>query len=455
MRWWAFWRRVEYGIGFFVVFTLLTGGLYYSFGYKAPTCFDGIQNAEEKAIDCGGACMRVCKFEIITPTALWADSFKVLDGQYNAVAYIENRNVNIGTPALTYSFKLFDAKGLITERTGTTVLPPDSVYPIFEGRILTGDRTPVKTTIEFSDDVVWQAGEVGREQFALEKRDLINADSKPRLTAELRNNSLDEAQDVEIVATIFDVSGKPLTAARTVVPYFKGRTTESVVFTWPEPIAKTLKSCEIPTDVVLGIDLSGSMNNDGGTPPEPVTSVLSAAQSFVSRLKEQDQIGVVTYATEAIMEEVLTHESSRVASEIPTLSINPKEEKGNTNTGEGLKRIHEELGSLRHNESARKIAILLTDGLATAPEKDPEVYAQAQADALKADGIILYTIGLGAQVNEAALKKLATNEDLYFKAPTVKELNAIYTKITASMCEEGVAVIEIIPKAKTSFPPLQ
>ena len=455
-RWWAFWRRVEYAIAFLVVFSLGGTGLYYLFGYTAPTCFDSVQNADERAIDCGGSCMRMCAFDISAPTALWADSFKVIDGQYNAVAYIENRNVNIGTPALTYTIKLYDAQGVITERSGTTVLPPDSVYPIFEGRILTGDRIPTKTAITFNDtDAVWQAGEAGREQFTLEKRDLVNADSKPRLTAELRNNSLDEAQDVEIVATIFDVSGKPLTTARTVVPYFKGRTTESVVFTWPEPIAKTLKSCEIPTDVVLGIDLSGSMNNDGGTPPEPITSVLAAAEAFVSRLKEPDQIGVVTYATEAIMEEVLTHESKRVSVEIPKLRIDPKEERGNTNTGAGLKRMHEELGSVRHNENARKIAILLTDGLATAPEKDPEIYAQAEADALKADGIILYTIGLGAQVNEAALKKLATSEDLYFKAPTVKELTAIYSKITASMCEEGVAVIEIIPKAKTSFPPLQ
>ncbi|MFZ2253421.1 MAG: vWA domain-containing protein [Minisyncoccia bacterium] len=453
---WAFWRRVEYGVGFFVVFTLCVTGLYYLFGYTAPTCFDSMQNADERAIDCGGSCMRMCLFDISAPTALWADSFRVIEGQYNAVAYIENRNANIGSPALSYTIKLFDAQGLITERNGTTVLPPDSVYPIFEGRILTGDRTPTKTTISFDDaGAVWQAGEAGREQFTLEKRDLVNADSKPRLTAELHNNSLEEGQDVEIVATIFDVSGRPLTAARTVVPYFKGRSTESVVFTWPEPIAKTLKSCEIPTDVVLGIDLSGSMNNDGGTPPEPISSVLRAAEAFVSRIKAQDKVGVATYASEATIEEMLTHEKDRVVTSISKLKINPKEETGNTNTGEGIKRMREELSSSRHNENARKVAILLTDGLATAPEKDPEIYAQTAADALKADGVILYTIGLGMQVNEAALKKLATSEDLYFNAPSINDLNAIYKKITASICEEGAAVIEIIPKAKTSFPPLQ
>lgn len=454
-RWWAFWRRVEYGVAFTMLVTLSSYAVYKNFIYHVPTCFDGIQNGTERATDCSGSCMRVCKFDITTPTALWAESFKILDGQYNAVAYIENRNKEIGTPSLTYTMKLFDDAGLIAERTGKTVLPPDSVYPIFEGRIMTEDRIPTKTTIEFSDDVIWQPGEVGREQFKLEERNLVNADSMPRLTAQLRNTSLDEATDVEIVATIFDASGNPLNAARTVVPYFDGRTTENIVFTWPEPIAKTLKSCEIPTDVVLGIDLSGSMNNDGGTPPEPITTTLASAQSFVAQLKEQDQIGVVSYATEAFVEETLTHEGGRVAAQIPKLTINPKEETGNTNTGDGIKRMHEELMSVRHNENARKIGILLTDGLATAPEKDPEIYAQQQADALKADDIILYTIGLGASLNEEALQNLASSPEQYFRAPTIKDLSGIYSKITAAICEEGVAVIEIIPKAKTSFSPLK
>lgn len=455
MRWWAFWRRVQYISAFLLILMLCGTGLYYKYGYKAPTCFDGLQNAGERAQDCGGACMRICKFDITTPTVLWAESFEVLKGQYNAVAYLENRNKDIGTPSLKYSMKLFDADGLIAERTGVTVLPPDSVYPIFEGKIITGNRVPTKTTFEFDDDTIWQKGNVGREQFVLEKRDLVNTDSKPRLTAELRNTWLDEAQDVEIIATIFDSKKRPLTASRTVVPYFSGRTTENVVFTWPAPIAKTLRSCEIPTDVVLGIDLSGSMNNDGGTPPQPITSVLAAAESFVSRLKKQDQVSVVTYATESIIEEVLTHENTRVADKISKLIINPKEETGSTNTGAGLKRMHEELVSERHNNNARKIAILLTDGLATAPAKDPEIYAETEATALKNDGIILYTIGLGAELNEVALQNLASSKEQYFKAPTTNDLNSIYSKITASICEEGASVIEIIPKVKTSFPPLQ
>ncbi len=454
-RAWAFWRRVQYGFGFLMVVSLIGTGLYYMYGYEAPNCFDGVQNADERGVDCGGACQRICSFDITQPAALWSEAFKIVDGQYNAVAYVENRNKSIGSPTMHYSFKLYDDEGLITEREGTTVLPPDSVYPIFEGRIMTGSRVPTKTTIEFTKEILWIPGNIGREQFTLEKRELINADSKPKLTAQLRNTTLDEARDVEVIATIFDSKGHPLTAARTFVDSFKGRTTADVVFTWPEPIAKTLRSCETPTDVVLAIDLSGSMNNDGGTPPQPITSVLGAAKSFVTRLKEHDQSAVVTYATNATLVEELTSESARISDVISKLSIDPKEERGSTNIGDAFKRIREELGSSRHSTEARKVAILLTDGLATAPQKDPEQYAQSEATLLKSMGVTVFTIGLGEQANDEFLKNIASSNTQYYKAPSVRELNAIYTSITKDICEDGATVVEIIPKAETTFTPLR
>ncbi len=448
---WAFWRRVQYAIGFFVVLGLIGTALYFRYGYAEPTCFDGIQNADERGIDCGGACENICSFDITLPISLWAESFKITEGQYNAVAYIENRNQDIGSPSLTYTFRLYDDAGLIIERSGTTVLPPDGVYPVFEGRISTGGRVPTRTTIELSDDIAWKTGTVGREQFTLDRRELMNADSQPRLMADIRNTLLTEAEDVEIVATIFDKNSNPLTVARTVVEYFPGRTTQNITFTWPEPIAKTLRSCEIPTDVVLAIDLSGSMNNDGGVPPEPITSVLTAAKAFVSGLNPQDKVSVVTFATNAKVTDELTNESARVAENIAKLSIEPKEETGNTNTGEGLKRMGEELNSSRHNMDARKIGILLTDGLATAGGDNPEVYAQEQADLVKAMNVNLFTIGLGSTLNEEALKNLASIGTQYYNAPSIRELTGIYDSITKNICEDGPAVIEIIAKPSSSF----
>lgn len=451
LRTWAFWRRMQYGSGFLVLSALIIVPVYLTYFAVEPTCADGLMNGDERGVDCGGSCFLICAFDIVPPTIVWAESFEVIEGQYNAVAYIENTNREVGTPELSYTFKLYDDEGLIIERTGVTVLPPDGVYPIFEGRIQTGGRIPTETTIEFDTDTIWRPGEVGRDQFTLDRRELRDADNLPRLVTQVSNTSLDTAEDVEIVAVIFDSQKRPLTAARTFLDEFEGRTTEEVTFTWPHPIAKTVRSCEIPTDVMLAIDLSGSMNDDGGTPPEPVTSVLRAAESFVSRLKERDQIGVVTYATEAELRQPFTKDITSVADLVGALTIDPESERGSTNTGDAIARMTEEFSSARHDNNARKVGIILTDGLATAPANEPEAYATMKASTLKADDVALFAIGLGASVNRTFLETLASDASHMFIAPTATEVDAIYRTITSAICEDGASVIEVIAKPKTSF----
>jgi Mg-chelatase subunit ChlD len=356
---------------------------------------------------------------------------------------------------MRYTFSLYDTDGLITERSGTAVLPPDNVTPIFEGRINTGTRIPTQTFVTIETDAIWLPAEIGREQFTVTSRRLVSADSKPRLDAEMRNTSVAEARDVEIVATIFDRAGNALTASRTIVPIFEGHANENVVFTWPEPIAKTVRSCEVPTDVVLAIDVSGSMNDDGGTPPEPITSVLSAAEAFVGRLGPNDQVAIVTYATDAALPQVLTSDKNLSANVVANLSIAPASETGSTNTGDAIILTNDEINSARHNQNARKVLVLLTDGRANAPGETPEEYAQNAATALKETDVEIYTIGLGDTVNEAFLESIASDSSNYFRAVSVNTINQIYSSITAEICEDGAAVIEIIPKTATSFAPLQ
>lgn len=450
-RWWAFWRRVQYGLGFLVLFGLIGAGLYFGYWYTPPSCFDGVMNGVERGIDCGGSCSRVCSADIVAPSVTWAESFRIVDGQYNAVAYIENRNAGVGTPQIGYTFRLFDAEGLITERKGTTQLPPHGSYPLFEGRISTGTRIPTRTELELDNDAVWLPVVASSAQFTVLMHALASADSAPRLTAEVRNEDLERIRDVEVVATIFDSKKKPLTASRTVVQDFPGRSNQTVVFTWPEPIAATLRSCEVPTDVVLAIDLSGSMNSDSVNPPEPLTSVLSAARSFVSRLNDHDQSAVVTYATDARIAQQLTGDVTAVADLISALKIDPREETGSTNTGEAIKSITAALSSAAHNENARKVAILLTDGLATAPGEDPEAYARTQAELLKKEGIQLFTVGLGESLNEKFLQELATSPSHYYRAPSTGDVDRIYGLITEAICEDGPSIIEIIPKTEAEF----
>lgn len=445
---WAFWRRLQYGVGFSVFWLLVGGLLYQQYIYEPPTCFDGMQNGEERGVDCGGGCLRICTADVIAPSVKWAQSFKIRDGQYNIVGYVENRNQDIASPDVPYKVSIYDTDGLITEKTGSTPLPPDSVYPIFVGPLQLGDRVPTNTFLELGTATEWYPSDMGRNQFTVSGRNLTGEDTRPRLEAQIINNSLVEAKSVEVVATMFDVRGNALNSSRTFVTNFAPRSQETIVFTWPEPIAKTLRSCEVPIDLALAIDLSGSMNNDQALPPEPISSVLRSAEAFVNRLRARDQVAVVTFATEALLAKQLSSDRLAVAETIQNLAIDPAEETGSTNTGDAFLRAAEELSSVRHAEESRKIMVILTDGLATAPDNEPAEYALEQAAKLKSSEVEVYAIALGNEADMDFVRQLASSPTSAFQALSVDRVDEIYRTITSSICEDGPAVIDIIPKVK-------
>ncbi len=455
VRLWALMRRLQYGSLYFSVLAMLAIGVYYTQFYTAPTCFDAVMNGGEEGIDCNGSCVRICEFSVEQPEVIWAKSFEVVPGQYNAIAYVENHNVGAGVERLEYIMRLYDDRGQITERRSFTSLPENGTYPIFEGRIDTQGRVPTNTTLDIVTPNVWVPSSFDRAQFRTVSHELIGVDTEPRLRVQLENSSLFEAENVEVVATVFDSYGTALTSSRTYVPRINGRSTSEIVFTWPQPIAKTLRSCEVPTDIAVAIDLSGSMNNDGGTPPQPVTDVLKAAKAFIGNARSADQVSLVTFATVGKLVRTLTNDHAGVANSAAALSIDPVEERGYTNTGEAIRLARQELGGERANGNARKVIVMLTDGLATAPDPDPDAYAKTEAAAAKAAGITVYTIGLGAAVNMDFLRSVATEPKTAFLAPGTDDLERIYSEITAAICEEGPSRIDVVPKIPAGFTPLQ
>jgi len=471
IRWWAFWRRVQYGSGFGAVVSLIVVGLYFGFFYTAPQCFDGEQNGAETGVDCGGVCTRICAAEVIPPRVVWAQSFKVRDGQYNAVGYIENRNVNAATPAVTYTLELRNGSTTLAQRRGTTILPPGSTYPIFEGRIvLPAGVTPTETVLQLDPVELWVPAELGRAQFKTTEISLSGADRNPRLRAVLENTALTTARSVEVVATIFDAENRPLTASQTIIDELPGQAKREVVFTWPEPIAKTVRTCEVPSDIMIVLDRSGSMAADGGTPPEPLESAKTAAQTFVQLLQPRDTFGFLSYATtpSTPLEQPLTSDRARIIDAIAQVNM------GNdgtqyTNMGDAFTAALAELTSPRHRDDARKVMVFMTDGDVTRPlnpaTNKPDrtyaaEYAQAAAARAKAEGVTIFAIGFGdfltAPSGEVArdtalIKSFASSPEHYFEAPTATDLRRVYQEIASAICEVGPARIEVIPKTSTGF----
>ncbi len=474
-RIWAFWRRLQYALGFLTFLTVLFTTSYFVYLYAPATCFDGVQNGIESGKDCGGSCVRICAFSVTPPKVVWAESFKIVDGQYNAVAYIENSNTVAASPAMSYTFRLVENGSVIAERKGITILPPNSVYPVFEGRIFTADdREPTETTIEIEPIDMWLPASVGRDQFKTLETSLLSADSRPRLNVQVENTQLTEARDVEVVATIFDNAGKPLTASQTKIDVFGPRSKKDIVFTWPNSIAKTVRSCDVPSDIVLVLDRSGSMAADGGDPPEPLESAKTAAVNFLKQIKTNDLVGFLSYATNpsSPIEQSLTSNIVEIEKTIKTTKMG---EDGiqYTNMGEAFSSALNELTSERHREDARKVIIFLTDGDVTRPvnpqtgltDRDyASTYAKNEAEKAKTANVTIYTIGFGEYFNGEdeevkrdveLIKDLASEPALYFEAPNVAQLLEVYKKIAGNICETGATRIEIIPKTSANFAPLR
>lgn len=455
---WSRRRRFVYAI------VVLGGGLlvaisalYISLN-KASTCFDGKRNGGESGVDCGGACSRVCLDEVASLAIQWSRALRVSDGRYNAVAYVENPNTGAGVRSISYRFDLFDANNiLITSREGETYLSPRGVSPIFEANIETGNRIPARTFFEFTEEPVWFKAVDTRDRLAIQGRELTQLESAPRIEATLRNSSaVDEFENIDVTAVVFDTDGNAIAASRTRLPLLEPRASFPLVFTWPEPFEKNVERCLHPTDTVLLFDTSGSMNNDSSEPPQPITDAKAAAQSFVDRLSSNDRVGLVSFATDAMLEHELSFSHPSVEGSLEGLSVLPEEEEGGTNIGGAIAVAFDELFNIGQDRvgaaNLQKAILLLTDGKANVPaEPGGEAFATSKAREAKAAGMTLYTIGLGSEVNEVFLRDIASSPEHYHQASSVADLGQIYRSISESLCERGPAVIDIIPRTPSAF----
>ncbi len=436
---------------------MLVSLVYYTNFYQPPNCFDGVLNGLERGVDCGGECVRVCQADVLPPQVAWVEAFAINPGQYNVTAYIENPNQTEGDSDLEYTFLLYDESDrVVAERSGVVALPPNAVLPVFEGRILTAsDVEVVRVEAELTPSGYWLPASFNRNQFRSSNIELSGVDDRPRLNVEISNDELEAVNNVEVVATIFNDAGQAVTASQTYVESIGSRSSVDVVFTWPNPISKTVRSCEVPTDVVMAIDLSGSMNNDGGDPPQPITKALEAAANFVDNLNnESDQIGVVTFASAASLAQELSADKTNVIGKLAELQIDPTEETGFTNTQSALEAGNVELSSLRHNDNARRVLVLLTDGLPTADDRDTEeLQAAVAADAsmISDGGVEIYTIGLGDNVNKAFIEQVASDPTNAYLAPSAADLSRIYSEISTDLCEVGPTKIEVFAKPVVNF----
>lgn len=246
---WALKRQIIY-IAILVLFFAVFGFLIiYPNLDKDPTCSDGKQNGEETGVDCGGGCLRACVVQVDEVSVLWARSFKVVPGRYNAVAYLINHNQNEAIEKINYRFRFADAKNVyIGQREGSTFVPPGRSFAVFEPGINLGSFTPVFVTFEFTTEPTWlQVSQEKINQLKVFVSNIVfqDADSLPRLSANIKNDSLFTIPEVGVVVILYDAQKNAISASRTYLEKLSPLESKDIDFTWREPFAEKVVEKEI------------------------------------------------------------------------------------------------------------------------------------------------------------------------------------------------------------------
>jgi Mg-chelatase subunit ChlD len=211
---------------------------------------------------------------------------------------------------------------------------------------------------------------------------------------------------------------------------------------------------DIHADVVLVIDMSTSMRRPTADGRGKLEAVQAAAKLFLARMDfagrygRGDQVAVVGFNSMGWIEQALNSDGATLRAAIDRLPAGMRE-------GTRLD-LAIEWGVRALDDPARRpantpVIVLLTDGMPNrvpvGPGGTQEETVVARADAAKAAGIRLYTIGVGLpdaadpsdRINIDLLRDVASSPEMAFQTFDAGDLERIYGEIAYTLvCPTGV-----------------
>lgn len=192
------------------------------------------------------------------------------------------------------------------------------------------------------------------------------------------------------------------------------------------------------TDIVLAMDISGSMSAEDFKPTR-VAAAKDVATSFVNS-RPNDNMGLVVFAGESLSLMPLTNDRAALVNAIANVNIGDLND--GTAIGDGLSSAINRISS---GTAKSKSVILLTDGSNNAGDVPPVTAAQIA----KQKGIKVYTIGVGTngkiqiadpygfstttletKIDEPLLKNMAQlTGGKYFRANDERMLRDVFKEI--------------------------
>ena len=183
-----------------------------------------------------------------------------------------------------------------------------------------------------------------------------------------------------------------------------------------------------PVSVLLLMDVSRSM---GGWPwgNDAIIDAKRAAKSFVDRLSDEDEVALVSFSEQVYYNQPWTNNRTLVKQKIDALTVI---------SGTALwDAVLTSANLIRYREK-KKVMIVLADGQDGASGNSPNLAISYARDA----GCVVYTIGLGDDVDTGNMTSLATQTGgRYFHAPNASDLDQIYAEIIQQLETTGVCQI--------------
>jgi Ca-activated chloride channel family protein len=206
----------------------------------------------------------------------------------------------------------------------------------------------------------------------------------------------------------------------------------------PQFIGEPLQLPVSGRDLLLAVDISGSMETPdmqlGRQVTDRLTAVKAVAGEFIGR-REGDRLGLILFGEQAYLQVPLTFDRKTVRTLLNEAAIGLAGKSTAIGDAIGLA-----VKRLRKQTQENHVLILLTDGANTAGSVDP----LKAADLAAAEGLRIYTIGVGAEsrlvrgllgsrqvsnneLDEATLTAIADKTGgRYFRARDIAGLEAIY-----------------------------
>jgi Flp pilus assembly protein TadG len=203
------------------------------------------------------------------------------------------------------------------------------------------------------------------------------------------------------------------------------------------------------TDMVVVLDRSGSMCVDTyglmlncpTHPPvwQPFNSVQQAAETFAAYFSPTTtQVGLASFSTSATLNRQLS--SAFGPGSAYVTAIDALVPAGWTDTGGGLATALAELQSARARANSLKVIVLLSDGVANIEQNGTNCggsgcaaaanYARSEATAAANAGVVIYTIGLGSDVDASLMQDLATiGHGAYVYSPSGAQLQDTFDRV--------------------------